>query len=237
MEAEQRLLAEILDRFAQQFDRRAVLRGGMVLRVLGSPRMTNDLDYVFVPYRSKKEIEQEVIACLESIDGVQVRHSLNSKCLRAVVTRGRINVQVEAKVSRDMQTITASTRLFSRQFDLPQRLIPVVDPEIALANKLAAWNERRLLRDIYDIWFYLQMNARPDRETLEQRLRKPDYSKLVKKEDYFPGTGCSEFYEFIRKHTASKTDEDIANELSDYLPREELKGLAVLFRAALTKLT
>ncbi len=48
---EQQLLARVLDLFAQKFDRKAVLRGGMVLRVLGSPRLTNDLDYVFVPYK------------------------------------------------------------------------------------------------------------------------------------------------------------------------------------------
>ena len=41
---QQELIACVLDLFAQQFPRRAVLRGGMVLRVLGSPRFTNDLD-------------------------------------------------------------------------------------------------------------------------------------------------------------------------------------------------
>ena len=43
---EQELLARVLDVFAQKFDKQAVLRGGMVLRILGSPRFTNDLDYV-----------------------------------------------------------------------------------------------------------------------------------------------------------------------------------------------
>ena len=38
IEKEQQLLARVLDLFAQRFDKKAVLRGGMVLRVLGSPR-------------------------------------------------------------------------------------------------------------------------------------------------------------------------------------------------------
>ena len=37
------------------------MRGGMVLRILGCERFTNDLDYVFVPYRSKKDVVNEVL--------------------------------------------------------------------------------------------------------------------------------------------------------------------------------
>ena len=53
---EQALLAKIMDLFARKFDKNAILRGGMVLRILGSQRLTNDLDYIFVPYKSKKDI-------------------------------------------------------------------------------------------------------------------------------------------------------------------------------------
>jgi hypothetical protein len=51
----EQLLVEVMDVIARRFDKRAVLRGGMVLRVLGCERMTNDVDYVFVPYASKKD--------------------------------------------------------------------------------------------------------------------------------------------------------------------------------------
>ena len=61
---QQELIARVLDLFAQKFDKRAILRGGMVLRILGSPRFTNDLDYLFVPYESKKDIVSGVVkAC------------------------------------------------------------------------------------------------------------------------------------------------------------------------------
>jgi predicted nucleotidyltransferase component of viral defense system len=236
IEKEQELLARVLDLFAQHFDRKAVLRGGMVLRVLGSPRLTNDLDYIFVPYRSKNDIVDEIVSCLHSIEGAELDYSLNSKCLRVVLTLDRTTIQIEAKVAMDVQTATTSTRLFSSQFDLPPRIIHVVDTGVALANKMAAWNERRLVRDIYDIWFLLQMNATPDTATLEKRLRKPVYSRLVKESDRFPGQTCGEFYEFIRAHVAELTDRQITNELADYLPPEETAGLALLFRAALAKL-
>ena len=43
MEKEQKLLDRIIDIFAQKFDKNAILCGGMVLRILGSRRLTNDL--------------------------------------------------------------------------------------------------------------------------------------------------------------------------------------------------
>jgi len=115
-------------------------------------------------------------------------------------------------------------------------LFAVLGVVLALANKMAAWNERRLVRDIYDIWFLLQMNATPDTPTLETRLRKPTYSRLVKAQDYFPGRTCSEFYDFIRTKVAELSEEQIVDELADYLSPEETTGLALLFRAALVKL-
>ena len=123
-----------------------------------------------------------------------------------------------------------------RALSLPPRMIRVTDYSVALANKLAAWNERRLIRDLYDIWFFLQMGVSPDRKTLETRLRKPVYSRLVKKKDRFSGVTIADFYEFLRKYASRLTDSDIQEELSDYLPREEMEGLAMQIRAALTKL-
>lgn len=236
IEKEQQLLAQVVDLFAQKFDKKAVLRGGMVLRVLGSPRFTNDLDYVFVPYKSKKDIVNEILTCLRSIEGAELDYSLNSKCLRVVLTVGQTSIQIESKVAMGVKTTPVSTRLFSSQFNLPPRIIHVVDTNIALANKMAAWNERRLIRDIYDIWFLIQMNAKPDEATLKFRLAKPVYSSLVKKNDYFTGRTCNEFYDFIRSYVSTLSDEKISSELSDYLPSSEMVGLALLFRAALAKL-
>ena len=236
IEKEQQLLARVLDLFAQKFDRKAVLRGGMVLRVLGSPRLTNDLDYVFVPYKSKKDIVDEILVCLRSIEGAKLDYSLNSKCLRIVLTVDQTRIQIESKVAMDVRTMTASTRLFSSQFNLPPRIIHVMDINVALANKMGAWNERRLIRDIYDIWFLLQMNAKPDEATLEARLARPVYSTLVKQKDHFAGRTCQMFYDYLRDHVARLSDEQIRQELSDYLPPGESDGLALLFRAGLAKL-
>ena len=178
----------------------------------------------------------EILVCLRSIEGAKLDYSLNSKCLRIVLTLDQTSIQIESKVAMDVRTMTASTRLFSSQFNLPPRIIHVMDINVALANKMGAWNERRLIRDIYDIWFLLQMNAKPDEATLEARLARPVYSTLVKKKDHFTGRTCQMFYDYLRDHVAMLSDEQIRQELSDYLPPEETNGLALLFRAGLAKL-
>ena len=52
------LLAWIIDFFAISFGNSAILKGGMSLRLLHSPRFTNDVDYVFIPFDSKKDVKQ-----------------------------------------------------------------------------------------------------------------------------------------------------------------------------------
>jgi hypothetical protein len=143
---------------------------------------------------------------------------------------------IEAKVAMTARTSMASTRAFSREFNLPPRMVCIAEHSVALANKLAAWNERRLIRDIYDIWFFLQMGIMPDQATLESRLRKPEYSRLVNKKDRFSGFTVGEFYDFIRRQVANMTDDEIGESMADYLPPDEIGGLAMQFRAALVKL-
>ncbi|NLB66186.1 MAG: nucleotidyl transferase AbiEii/AbiGii toxin family protein [Lentisphaerae bacterium] len=232
---QQQLLAEVLDLFAQRFDKRAVLRGGMVLRLLGCERLTNDLDYVFVPYRSKKDIVGEVLAVLREMPNVSIRHRLHSTCLRVDIARGAVAIQVEAKTAQQISTQILSTGNIGRPFNLPPRLIRVVDYSVALADKMAAWNERRLLRDLYDIWFYLRLGVRPDETTLQRRLKKPTYSRLVKASEHFQGTTIEDFREFLLAHAQKLTDKQLASELRDYLTATELAGLSIKIRAEIAK--
>ena len=233
---EQALLAQVMDLVAQRFDKQAVLRGGMVLRLLGCERLTNDLDYVFVPFKSKKHIVEDVVKTLQGIPDAEVQYSLNSKCLRVVVTVGETSVQIEAKVAMEAATEILSTRRLAREFGYPPRLVSVLEHSVALADKMAAWNERRLVRDLYDIWFFLRMGVRPDVVTIENRLRKCAYSKLVPEKERFPGTKLGEFYDFLRHKVAGLTDKDISDSLADYLPTDEIPGLAMAFRAELATL-
>lgn len=236
MNATEALLVEVMDVIAERFDKHAVLRGGMVLRVLGCERLTNDVDYVFVPFASKKDIVDEVLSALHRIEGAAISHSLNSKCLRIALSRNEVAVQIEIKTAKEIKTSLVSNRYLARPYGCPPRIIPVLDYPVALAEKMAAWNERRLIRDLYDIWFYLRMGVRPDAPTLEKRLAKPEYSRRIKKSEHFKGKMAEDFYSLLREASQAVTDQSIEVELSDYLPAGEIAGLAMRFRAELAKL-
>jgi len=233
---EEELLVKVMDLFAIRFDKNAVLRGGMALRLLGCERFTNDLDYVFVPYRSKKQIVRDIVAALREIEGADVKYSMNSKCLRVILTVGGTSIQIEAKVAMEAAAEILSTGELARKFNLQPRLIRVSSYSAALANKMAAWNERRLARDVYDIWFYLKMGVRPDIGILRKRLSKCSYSKTVSRENRFSGTGIEEFYGFMSSEVAKLGQKEIADALGDYLKQEEIAGLSMKFRAELMKL-
>jgi len=55
----------------------------------------------------------------------------------------------------------------------PARIIRMMSASWALAHKLAAWNERRLLRDLYDCYFFVaRLGELPDIGELRNRLAK-----------------------------------------------------------------
>jgi len=236
MNPQEALLTHIIDLFAERFNKHAVLRGGMVLRLLGCERLTNDVDYVFVPYTSKKDIVEDVVATLRKMEGVTVSHSLNSKCLRVVVSKGAVSAQVEIKTMMELAIQLLSTQELASQYGLPSRLVPVMDYAVALSNKMAAWNERRLIRDLYDIWFFLKIGVRPDEATLQSRLESPSYSRLVKKADHLKSTSVKDFFVLMNEFVRKLTEQEISDELRDYLPASELPGLNMRFRTELSKL-
>jgi len=236
MNQQEALITRVIDVFAERFNKHAVLRGGMVLRLLGCERLTNDVDYVFVPFNSKKEIVADVVETLRKVEGMEVSYTLNSKCLRVIVSNAGVTAQIEIKTMRDIATHIISTKELASRYGFPIRLVPVMDYSVALANKMAAWNERRLIRDVYDIWFFLKMGVRPDEVTLKSRLAAPAYSRLVKKADQFPKSAVTDFYAFLNARIQKLTQREISEAMSDYVPPSELPGLDMRFRAEIAKL-
>lgn len=94
-------------------------------------------------------------------------------------------------------------------------------------------------RDLYDIWFFLQMGVTPDLDTLASRLKKPEYSRLVGKADRFPGSTVGEFYEFLRQRVATLTDSERKTVNGRLSParRHRRFGRAIPVRSSQTALT
>lgn len=82
------LLAWIVDFFSINFGNSAILKGGMTLRLMHSPRYTNDVDYIFIPFDSKKDAKGIIEEALSKIDGLQYQTTMNSKALRILIAYG-----------------------------------------------------------------------------------------------------------------------------------------------------
>ena len=79
---------------------------------------------------------------------------MNSKCFRVQVKRADVSLQVEVNVSPDCKTEVAGNTELAAAVNLPPCLLTIMDTGVAMSHKMAAWNERRLLRDIHDVYFF-----------------------------------------------------------------------------------
>lgn len=94
------LMLWIMHAFAGHFRQRAILKGGMELMLMSSERATNDLDYVFVPYRSNREISPQIEEILHRIPDVKIDTSMHSNAGRYRVRVGKADIQIEFNVSQ-----------------------------------------------------------------------------------------------------------------------------------------
>jgi len=227
-------MVTLMNHFAERFPTQAIIRGGMELRLVDCPRFTNDLDYTFIPYSSKKQIQPLIQRAIEELPGFSVTSSMNSKCLRCIVSYRGQKCQIEIHVARECPSVELSTASIARPAGLQGRIIRAMKFEVALSHKLAAWNERALMRDLYDCYFMTErLGVLPDREVLIKRLSSVDLlgPHSQKKKTMTVG-------EFCKKNSgcaATLTQENIESELRDFLTVDELAGLVFKFRVCINK--
>jgi predicted nucleotidyltransferase component of viral defense system len=226
------LFVWIMHRFAEAFEEHAILKGGMALRLLDSPRSTTDVDYVFAPFASKKHLAARLRELLDELEEATVRIDVHSTMVRAEICIDEAAVQIEASVARRCDSVPMATGGFAREHGQPSRIVRIMSPAVALAHKLAAWNERRLHRDLFDCYFLAgRLREKPDRETLTARLsavrsRLPTMRTVR-------SVSSAELTAALREALDALTDEALTEELAATLPAEELAGLALRIRASL----
>ena len=225
------LLSWIIDFFAQKFGNSAILKGGMSPRLMHSPRYTNDVDYVFIPFDSKKDVKTLVEEALSLVDGLMFRISMNSKALRIIVDYAGQQAQIEINVEMECPSIAMSSSLLSIPYGYPARIIRVMEPGVAFAHKIAAWNERELMRDFYDVYQYESLfKTEPQMEILHRRLKNSrSYKNIVAAKD------IKGLIEKMRKCAESLTENSFA-ELVPLLETVELAGLSFRMRPSILAL-
>lgn len=221
----------VMHRFSEVFEEHAVLKGGMALRLMNCPRRTVDIDYVFIPFESKKQIVDRINGVLTEIDGAEIDSRLHSKMLRVGLRVDDVAIKVEVNVDEWCETIPMTTGELAYSVGHPAQVVRVMDPSSALAHKLAAWNERRLVRDLYDCTFLAErVRVKPDLAVLDRRLSRVE-SRLpsLKRRRRISRT---ELAAELRGAVRDLVDSDVEAELAGVLPAEELAGLAIRIRGA-----
>jgi hypothetical protein len=180
---------------------------------------------VFVPFRSKNEIVPILENLSKELEGAQTSYLLHSTSLHFIIKYKNLSTQIEANVAEECKTSPLSTSSLAKPNNQLPRMIRIMSFDWALAHKLAAWNERELMRDLYDIYFiHAILDEMPNMGILKQRLGKIKYSKRVSKKQ--PKQMPVEAFLEKLKLTVEKLEpEDIESELRDYLASDELVGL------------
>lgn len=191
---------------------------------------------MFVPLRSKREVGDGVRNVLAQIEGAELDLRLHSKMLRAEMRVDDVAVVVEANVAPGCASIPVSTGALARSAGQPAQVVRIMNPPVALSHKLAAWNERRLLRDLYDSTFLAtHAGVTPDFEVLDARLSNIE-SRLPGMKGRKNMTRA-ELAAALDEAVATLSDTAVQQELSGVLPADELAGLALCIRVAITRLT
>lgn len=220
-----KILLIVIQEISAKFGPHAVLKGGMALRLQGIPRSTIDIDYTFKPFKGKSGFSIELIELLNQICEEKVLHQSDSKKIQIKGKLNGINIIVEASaLDSDFEPESIDTAILANQYNLQPCVISMVPNTMAFANKLAAWLERRLARDLYDIYvFYDILKVEPDEKILLDRIKKPNYSKFVKPKPELKS--IQDFIEFIVSQSENWSDKQIESELAGILETRDLRGI------------
>ena len=132
------LMLWVMRKFSTYYGARAVLRGGVALSLLSSPRHTNDIDYLLLQYKSKKSPVSEICTLLDELPELKYSYQLNSKNLRFLLNYNKIKIQVEIQVEEDCDSVPIATSNLTSKAGQTGFIVNIVSLESALASKIAA---------------------------------------------------------------------------------------------------
>src|SRR5262245_18543085 len=111
----------------------------MMLRLLDSPRLTQDLDFTFLSKESKKVIVKEIISALKKYPSLEItREDLNSRGIflnvldREKCVQARLELNVVS--STHLPSEPVSTRNLSALYSLAGRIVQAMSPAEAFSN-------------------------------------------------------------------------------------------------------
>lgn len=227
------LLLRLMHLIAGKFKSRAVLKGGMYLRLLNSPRSTQDIDYVFLGFENRREIVKRLEEIMKKeTDLVITRSQLNSRGVFVDITGNGVTVQLEITVasSLELPPEQMTTSSLALRYHTAAQIVTVMSLEEAYAHKIAAALEREVLRDLYDITIYQPLT------TFGAGVLKKRLSALVVNRQKPKSVTFQEAATMLRKKIEMLTDDELQRELIGLVPNEFFIGGALIIKSSISRL-
>lgn len=235
MKQNEELLVRLLGELAVQFKNELILKGGMLLRLLNSPRSTQDLDYIWIRTKKRTLFAEDLKIFLESLGDIKVPDvKANSRGIFIEVLhpssglKAKIEISVEKSTGKNPKPL--STALLARLYSLQPHIITTMDLSEAFAHKIAASLERNLVRDLFDL-SQLEPLTSFDQKILQERLSHLAIARAKPRKVDMP-----EAVEMLKNKMESLTEKRMRDELSATLPEDQLAGLELVIRAAISRL-
>lgn len=235
MKAPEKLLARLINYLAEKYKNQLILKGGMLLRLLNSPRETQDLDYAWIRKKKRNIFAQELKSTLEQLDGIKVTDvATNSRGIFLEISDQR----TDQKAKIEINVVTAihlppkpmTTASLANPFSLKAQIVSTMDLSEAFSHKIAAALERDLMRDLYDL---MQMEPLTsfDEKTLKDRLSELEINRAKPKL-----VSMKEAAHRLKLKLDALTGKKIKEELSASMPNEQLVGLDIIIRASISRI-
>lgn len=233
-EKTEKILIELIHFMADKFKDKAVLEGGMLLRLFNSPRATQDADFLLISERSKKELASDIKKIMQQFDPASVTNvDVNSRGIFIDFegpSAEKAILEINVVKSLHLPTGHQSTGFVARQHNLASRVVTTIALPEAYSNKIAACIERKNLRDLYDLTLFDAITDF-DRETLVERLAKISIGR-AKPKKLLP----REASDILKKRVDDLGEDDLRDELYPVIPVQFRKGVLNVIRSTVARI-
>lgn len=229
-------LARLINLLSDQFKDHLVLKGGMQLRLLNSPRSTQDIDFVWLSRESKKILAKLVRNTLSKEEDIVIlKESLNSRGIFISVeekqTRKKAILELNVLSSTHLPPEPLSTAPIASRHALSARVISTMAIPESFSHKICACLEREAARDLYDLSLFEPMEPF-DEKTLRVRLSSISIKRQKPKKLTLQQAG-----DFLRQRLQGLTELRLKEELYPLLPPENRGGLLRVIQASVGRIT
>ena len=138
----------------------AVFHGGTSLwRCYNGNRFSDDLDFYFV---SEKNFKNKLDSCLKSKGLKLIKYKETKHTIFSKISDGKTDVKIEVSFENKKGEITRYELVDGSFID-----ILALTPKQLFYEKMSAYKNRRLARDIYDIYFLIRLFDLDERDKSE----------------------------------------------------------------------